>query len=465
MSERLETLRAALAGVPAWLVGGAVRDELMGRATGDYDVAVAGEPREAARTLARATGATSFPLSEAFGAWRVVGPEGWHVDVVGLRDSDLQSDLVARDFTINAMARPLAGGELLDLTGGADDLRARRLRMTSAHALREDPLRALRAVRFCVELGVEIEPATAAEVAATAPGLGRVAGERVFAELRRLVCAPAPAAALRRLEAHGLVEAVLPELAALRGVEQSVYHHLDVHDHTLEVLDAVVLLERDPASAGLERHAAEVAALLAEPLSDELTRGQAMRFAALLHDSAKPATRAVTDEGRVTFMGHDRAGAELSRTVMRRLRASQRLADYVAALARTHLRLGYLVHERPLTRRAAWRYLEETSPYEPETTIFTVADRLATRGRNAEPAIAAHLEVADEMLDHAFARRRDGRPAPPLRGDELMRELGIPPGPDLGRLIAQLEEDAYAGELPSSGDALRRARALLGAGA
>lgn len=465
MSARLEALRAALAGVPAWLVGGAVRDELMGRATGDYDVAVAGDPKDAARTLARATGATSFPLSEAFGAWRVVGRKGWHVDLVGLRDSDLRADLVARDFTINAMARPLEGGELVDPTGGADDLRARRLRMTSPDALAEDPLRALRAIRFAVELGVEIEPATAARVAATASDLSGVAGERVFAELRRLVCAPAPAAALRLLEAHGLLQAVLPELSALRGVEQSVFHHLDVFDHTLEVLDAVVRLERDPAAAGLEPHAAAIVALLGESLSDELTRGQAMRFAALLHDAAKPATRGVTDEGRVTFMGHDRAGAQLAVVVMRRLKTSQRLAEYVAALTRTHLRLGYLVHERPLTRRAAWRYLEATSPYEPETTIFTVADRLATRGRNAEPAIAGHVELANEMLEHAFARRRAGRPVTPVRGDELMRELGIAPGPDVGRLIAQLEEDAYAGEVSSSEEALRRARALLEAGA
>jgi len=465
VSDRLEALRTALAGVPAWLVGGAVRDELMGRVTGDYDVAVAGDPKAAARAVARATGATSFPLSEAFGAWRVVGGEGWHVDLVGLRNSDLQTDLEARDFTINAMARPLEGGELVDPTGGADDLQASRLRMTSSDAMREDPLRALRAIRFAVELGVEIEPSTASEVAAAAPGLAGVAGERVFGELRRLVCAPAPVAALRMLESHGLMDVVLPELAALRGVEQSVFHHLDVYEHTLEVLDAVVVLECDPAAAGLDRHAAAIVALLAEPLSDELTRGQAMRFAALLHDSAKPATRGVTPEGRVTFMGHDRAGVKLAGTVMRRLRTSQRLADYVAALTRSHLRLGYLVHERPLTRRAAWRYLEETSPYEPETTIFTVTDRLATRGRNAGPAIAAHVELASEMLDHAFARRREGRPAAPVRGNELMRELGIAPGPDLGRLIAHLEEDAYAGEVTSSEEALSRARALLAGGA
>ena len=463
MSERLETLRAALAGVSAWVVGGAVRDELLGRPTDDYDLAVAGDPRQAARMLARATGATAFALSEAFGAWRVVGPEGWHVDLVALRDGELEDDLRARDFTVNAMARPLAGGGLVDPTGGRADLAARRLRMTSEAALQEDPLRALRAIRFAVELALELDPATAAAVKRVAPSVAEVAGERVFAELRRVVCAAQPAAGLRLMSAHGLTASVLPELEALRGVTQSDFHHLDVHEHTLEVLEAVVALERDPAAVGLGRHAAAVVEILGEPLADDLTRGQAMRFAAVLHDAAKPATRDVTPEGRVTFIGHDHEGARLAVAVLRRLRTSQRLIDYVARLTRDHLRLGYMVHDLPLTRRSAWRYLEDTAPYETETTIFTVADRVATRGRNAGPAIAVHMGLVEEMLDHCLARRAGGRPPAPVRGDELMRHLGIAPGPQLGSILAQLAEDAYAGEVTSADDALRRARELLSA--
>ncbi len=133
----------------------------------------------------------------------------------------------------------------------------------------------------------------------------------------------------------------------------------------------------------------------------------------------------------------------------------------MSRLTRDHLRLGYMVHDLPLTRRAAWRYLEETSPYEADTTIFTVADRLATRGRNAGPAIAAHLGLVEEMLEHCLARRAAGRPAPIVRGDELMRALGMAPGPQVGRILAQLAEEAYAGEVATADDALRRARELL----
>jgi poly(A) polymerase len=447
-----DAAREALAGREAWLVGGAVRDRLLGRPTDDLDISLEGNPRKAARAIARATGGAAFQLSGAFGAWRVVGPgHGWHVDLVQLRDGDIRADLAARDFTINAMAEPLGGGEVLDPHGGRADLEARLVRMVSPHALVEDPLRALRAVRLVTELDLTLDPATGDAVAANAAAIDQVAPERVFGELKRVVTSARARDGLALMERYGLTAAVLPELLALRGVEQNVFHHADVYEHTLEVLDAVARLE-----AG--EFGSRIAGVLAEPLGDELTRGGGMRFAALLHDAAKPATRDELPDGRVTFIGHDVAGADLARSVLGRLRASQRLSDYVAALTRHHLRLGFLVHERPLDRRSVWRYLRETAPYSADVTIFTVADRLATRGRNAEDAIAAHLELAHEMLDFALA---PGYDEPLIRGDELARELGIRPGPGLGELLARLEEDRFAGEVSTREDAVRRARELV----
>jgi putative nucleotidyltransferase with HDIG domain len=249
---------------------------------------------------------------------------------------------------------------------------------------------------------------------------------------------------------------VLPELVALRGVEQSVYHHLDVYDHTLEVLDAVVAMEADPDAVGLGGDLREpVAALLAEPLANELTRGTAMRFAALLHDAAKPETRGVRPDGRVTFIGHDQRGQALARDVMTRLRTSAKLRVFVAALVLLHLSLGFLVQHEPLGRREIWRYVNATRPYTDDVTIFTVADRLATRGRNAEAAIAAHVALARRMLE----AEPPGEPL--VSGDDLMRELGIRPGPGLGGLLAALAEEQYAGAISTRAGALARARELL----
>ena len=201
-------------------------------------------------------------------------------------------------------------------------------------------------------------------------------------------------------------------------------------------------------------------ALLDEPLADELTRGQALRFGALLHDIAKPQTRGVTAQGRVTFMGHDVAGAQLSRDILQRLRASERLADFVAAVTRHHLRLGFLVHEMPLDRRAVYRYLDRCAPVAVEVTVLSVADRLATRGDNAERAIAGHLELARQLTGAGLAWRADP-PRPPVRGDTLARALGLAPGPRIGELLHELEEAGYAGEVSGPEEAIAYARARV----
>jgi poly(A) polymerase len=456
----LEAARSALAGETAWLVGGAVRDTLLGRReVTDADVAVRGDAREAARALAARTGGSPFPLSDAYGAWRVVARDrSWHVDVAPLQGDSIEEDLAHRDFTMNAMAEPLAGGERIDPHGGESDLRERRVRMVSEAALESDPLRCLRAARLACQLAFEVDPGTVAAVRVRAGGLREVAGERVFSELRLLLDSEDPVRGLRTMEALGVTAVVLPELDALAGVEQNVFHHLDVLEHTYVVLAAAVDLERDPTAAGLARHGRALRELLARPLADEITRGGGLRWAALLHDIAKPPTRQQHPDGRVTFVGHDALGADMAAAILRRLRASQRLAGYVSTLTRHHLSIGFLVHARPLGARAAWRFLEATRPYGADVVALTVADRLATRGRNAEPAIAAHLEVAADMLDHVLA----DAPRPPLvRGDELARALGRRPGPWLGPLLAQLEEDRYAGELGSAAEAVERARSLL----
>jgi len=445
VSAALEAARDALAGEEAWLVGGAVRDRLLGRDTDDVDLAIPGDPKPHAKAIARAVRGAAFELSGTFGTWRVVAPKhAWHVDVVSLRD-DIRSDLALRDFTINAMAEPLAGGELLDPHGGRADLAKRLVRMVSERAIEEDPLRSLRAIRIAVELDLELDAATGAAAARNAPAIEKVAAERVFAELKRIVSADAVLRGLQMMSEHGLTDVVLPELAALRGVEQSHFHHLDVHDHTLAVLDEVTKLQRE----------SEYGALLGEPLADELTRGEAMRWAALLHDAAKPHTRDYLPDGRVTFIGHDAEGAQLARDVLGRLRSSQRLRDYVAALIAHHLDAGFLVHRRPLDRRTVWRYLRATQPYSADITVFTVADRLATRGKNADEAIAAHLEVARELI----AAAHEPLPPPLVRGDELIK-AGVERGPQLGTILAQLEEDRFAGEISTREEALARAKEL-----
>ena len=446
---------------PAWVVGGAVRDRALGRPTDDYDVAVQGDARHLARALARSVGAHAFPLSEAFGVWRVVDRERrWQVDVLPIIGGSIEQDLGGRDFTVNAMAEPLGGeGAYVDPFGGLADLRERRLRMVSAGAFVEDPLRTLRLARLACELGFSVDETTMAAARAGAAALAQVAPERIFAELKRIVIADRALDGLALMDAVGATDVVLPELSRMRGVEQSLYHHLDVYEHTRSVLAEVIALERSPGE-WLGEYAEAVSRFLAEPLANELTRGQALRFGALLHDAAKPQTRRVTPEGRVTFIGHDAAGAELAAGVLTRLRASERLREHVAALTRHHLRLGFMVHEVPLERRSIYRYLSACEPVQVDVTLLSVADRLATRGRGSEEAIRRHLELARVLLGEALAWR-DERPRPPLRGDELARAVGLRPGRELGRILAELEEASFAGEISSRDQAIALARELV----
>jgi poly(A) polymerase len=469
MSEGLRAARAALAGKPAWLVGGTLRDRALGLSTADVDVVVDGDPAEAARAVARAASqATCFALSQEFGSWRVVARDSsWQVDVEPLRGGSVEADLALRDFTVNAVAEPIDGGAPIDPLGGLADLAARRLRVAAPRAFADDPLRVLRLVRIVAELGLEPEDETLRGGCAHARALTGCSPERVFLELRRIVAAPKALRGLELLGKLGATAVVLPELEALRGVEQSRFHHSDVYGHTLEVLEETIALTSACADDGsdpgalLGAHRGKVAAVLAEPLANELTRGDALRWGALLHDAAKPLTREVRPpDGRVTFIGHDSRGAELAREVLERLRASDRLRGHVAALVRHHLRLGFLVHEpQPLSRRTVFAYLRACSPVEVDVTLLSIADRLATRGDHAEESIERHMRVARGLLADALRWRAEGPPRPLVRGDELAAELGIAAGPRLGELLEELAEAHYAGDVATREQALAYARA------
>jgi len=459
----LQAAHRALADTPAWLVGGTLRDELLGReGPDDFDLIVEGGVERAARALAAEARAAVFELSGEWGSWRVAAHDGaWQVDLSPLRGAGLAEDLAARDFTINAIARELGGGPMIDPLGGVKDLRDGVLRLAAPGALRADPLRTLRLVRFTCDLNVTAAPEAVQAARIAAPGLRTVAPERIFAELCSTITSARAVAGVRMLRELGLSAIVLPELDALAGVEQNRFHHLDVHEHTLAVLDAVCELERDPGAVIGPAHAEEISTLLSEPLADSLTRGGALRFGALLHDVAKPLTRTEFAAGRIGFPAHDARGADVSRSVLGRLRASERLCAHVAALAREHLRLGFLVHTAPVGRREIYAYLDACEPVAVDVTLLSCADRLATRGENAERAIARHLELARVMIGPALKWQAGGRPKPLVRGDDLAAAAGIAPGPRLGEVLARLEEAQFAGDITSREQAIEYARGLI----
>ena len=254
-SPRLGLARDALAPRRPWVVGGTIRDALLGRPLEDLDLVVEDDPRGAAIELAHACDGHAFELSEEFGAWRVVAPDrSWQADVTPLRGATIETDLALRDFTVNAIATPLAGGDLTDPHGGVADLEAGVLRAVGETAFRDDPLRTLRMARFACELGFDVDERTRVLARDDAGMLSAVSPERSFYELRRLVTSRDPLAGLRLMEEAGVLAVLLPELEALKGVEQNPYHHHDVWGHTLEVLDQLVEVECGDRNRDAEHH-------------------------------------------------------------------------------------------------------------------------------------------------------------------------------------------------------------------
>ncbi|MBJ7470194.1 MAG: HD domain-containing protein [Solirubrobacteraceae bacterium] len=465
-------LAAADAAAPgtAWLVGGAVRDVLLGTLNPlDLDLAVQGDPAPVAKAVSRAIGAPLFALSDRFGGYRVTAATGLQVDVMPLAPEGLVGDLRRRDLTVNALAVPLNAlgnwpsfdrSEVVDETGGLRDLEQRTLRACGPASMLDDPLRVLRVARAVAGGRWRLDGATVQLAREAAPGLAKVAGERIGAEIRGTLAGSAPLDGLAALSRVGGTDAVLPEVAALDGVTQSKYHHLDVGGHTREVLDYTVQLESrlaayvDPAQA----------AWFARRLDDEVGGGwsvrETMRFGALLHDIAKPQTRVYdAARGSIGFPGHDRAGERLAGQMLERLRVPRKVVRAVQSLTLNHLRLGFLVHARPLGRVEIYDYLRRCEPMEVEVTVLALADRLATRGRRAEEAIELHADLTRELLPHAIAwREAGGAPAALLDGDVLMREIGAPGGPWLADALEAQRRARFVDPALTAAQALAVAR-------
>jgi putative nucleotidyltransferase with HDIG domain len=449
----LDELRPFFADDEAHFVGGCVRDLRLGRPVVDVDVVVPGDPAPAARRLARATGGAPFALSEAHGAWRVV-LDGRTIDVTARRGGDIVADLGERDFTVNAMAIPVAGAaeDVVDPYGGLSDLADRRMRVVSERVFADDPLRLLRLARIAHELGFEVDPGAARLARRDAHLADRAAGERIYAELRRLLAPEHPDAGVRLLDGLGVLDVVLPEAGPMRGCEQSPFHHLDVFEHTLQVLDAAADISAHPDHY-LPRHAERLRRAMDETVGDDLDARTALRFAALFHDIEKPSTRAVSADGRVGFMGHDKKGAETTRRILKRWRAATSTIRFCMLLVAEHLRLGFMVHDRPLGRRDAYRYLRATEPYVEASVVISLADRFATRGVRARQAyVRAHAETADELLSLVADLEAEER-EPLLRGDEIA-ELTGSEGPRIGQLVDALAEEQAAGAVTTREEAV-----------
>lgn len=438
----------------AWLAGGAVRDLLLGEPSRDFDVAVRGDAERLARGVAARLSGAFFTYSQAFSTFRVVLP-GETIDVSPLRGPDIAADLAGRDFTVNAIALPVSSAaraasgtgpdraHLVDPLGGVADLAARRLRTCSSSSFRDDPVRVLRLARMIAGSSLNAGAPVMAAASAAVPGLGSCSPERRAHELTVLLGLPRPDLAVRVLDEIGALDAVLPELRALKGCEQNPYHHLDVFGHTIEALAYVGPIVTQLGGTDLLNPPDACGLPGASPTAP-------LAWAVLLHDIGKPAVRRIDKEGRIIFWRHDELGALMAEEIAARLHLSRRFGVFLRVLVLNHLRLGFLAREVPLTQRALVRYRRAVEPYVFESVALSLADRMATRGeKTSGQSIARHFRLARQVW---LRMPRQSRPLP-LDGRAVMELLGIHEGPLVGEAMALLREEVDAGEVSGAGEA------------
>jgi putative nucleotidyltransferase with HDIG domain len=461
-----DTLRPLLGAVvetvgrPVWLVGGAVRDLLLSRPLRDVDLALPADSVEAARALAGRLGGAFVPLGEAHGMARVVvpGPPPLHIDLGDLREPTLDADLAARDVTIDALAVDLDAllrgpAPVRDPTGGLGDLAAGRLRACGPTAFVDDPVRVLRLLRLAHQLDLAIDPPTEALARAAAPALSSVAAERVREELTHVLRLARTARAVRQADAWSALEAILPEVVAMRGAAQSPPHRFTVWEHSLRALEAADALAEDLAL--LAPHDTRVAGSLAESLGGGLTRREVWKLAVLLHDVAKPETRTVDPDGRARFTGHDRLGAERAHAIAARLRWPSRAVDVLALLVRQHLRPMHLGMLDEVTRRARYRFHRDVGEEVPALVCLTIADAAGTDGRAPRLVYRGPTRTLLESLLRGEAPAAREAAEPPLvRGEDVMAALGLPAGPAVGRALRRVREAQALGLVRTREEAL-----------
>lgn len=477
----LPRLRAhcTAAGVHTYLLGGYVRDALIGRTTRDVDLAVPHGAEALAADIARTLGGTPVSLDSERAIHRVdrIPADGatWRVDVSTLQ-SEIMEDLCLRDFTINALAVPLAEtdasvGEwpLIDPTRGLADLDAGVVRMTSPDVLAADPLRLLRAVRIAAQTGFAIDEETRQAVREHAVLLAAASAERVREELLTILSLPGVGRSLQLLDQLGLLDIVLPELAPARGVTQPVEHHWDVFQHTLHCVDfAEKLLDAgfratDPAGQHVP-WPDWMDDYFAREYADGHSRATYLKLACLLHDVAKPETKSVQPNGRVRFLGHPVKGADTTRNVLRRLRASGKAREAVAVMVEQHLRPSQLAQKGELpTARAVYRYYRDLQDVAIDTLYLSMADYLAARGPELElDNWAVHCDRVRYTLDEGRAQKTPQRSERLLTGHDLMTLFNLPSGPALRPLLEMVQESSAAGEVKTREEAVTLVSQILG---
>jgi putative nucleotidyltransferase with HDIG domain len=441
---------------PCYLVGGTVRDALVGCQTHkprstkqDLDLVVPAGAISLARKLADSLGAGFVVLDEVHHIARVVLDSGTTLDIAEQEGPSIEVDLGRRDFTCNAIAYDLQREVLIDPFNGKQDLEQRVVRMVQAKNLTEDPLRFLRAYRMAAKLEFTIESQTRQMLQASSGALGQAAPERVRDELVHLLEIPMGTKWFLAAHQDRVLQPWLPELADLEKIPANLHHHLPLLEHTFEVIRQVdqVLAELDLRNS------------LAHVLADRRTVYVTTKLGALLHDIAKPVTYSLDpDTGKSSFYQHEKVGSVMTKDMLTRLKFSREEIRWVTALVEMHLRTGQLVMQGA-SDRALYRLMRDAAEKLPALVVLSLADRRSTYGE----AVTAEMQTQSTLFHQDLLARYWTPPAakPFLSGKDLIEHLGLVPGPVFKEILQAVQEAQALGDVQNPEEALTLAQRLV----
>jgi poly(A) polymerase len=488
-SSLVESVRAVLPeDLIIYLVGGAVRDAMLGRVSHDLDFALSRNGIRTAKRVANALKADFYPLDPERDTGRVIvqAEDGTRtfMDFATFRGPDLEADLIGRDFTINAIAMDLHSRELHDPLGGVVDLKNKRLRACAPSAFSDDPVRILRGVRQAAGYGFRLQAETRQGMKAAVGRLGNVSPERLRDELFRILEGPQPAACLRALEKLGALQNILPELSALKGVEQPAPHVSEVWTHTLSAVQhlesilAALAPDYHPESAEdifngllvlrLGRYRRKLAEYFGTPLNVNRSIRGLLFLTVLYHDAGKPSCRTIDEQGQVRFLGHDQRGAELAAERARQLSLSNDETEHMEIVIRNHMRLHYLAdrlvkEKKTPSRRAIYRFFRDVGLAGIDSVLLGLADCRATYEQSlSQETWSAYLDVSRTLLENWWEKPQESIAPPALiNGNDLMKAFGISSGPKLGELLEAVREAQATGKVCTRMEALELVRGMI----
>ena len=441
----------------AYIVGGSVRDLLLGKLPADYDIAVIENPKTFAEKIAEKTSGRLVELGKPGQMLFRVVSTNYVYDISPIAGASIEDDLLKRDFTINALAWDLSSKRVIDCVDGQKDIADRKIRMVSKTVFQKDPIRLIRAYRISATFDFNIEPQTNAAIKNNAQLLQTSAGERIRSELFKILAASNSYYFLSQMAKTDVLQAIFPELTDLQTCFQNKYHLFDVFKHTMKAYSHLETILNDCHNFLPEAYGQF------KPCTDTF-KGALLKCSILLHDIGKPLARTIDKKGNIHFYGHGKKSADMTKNIVHRLRFSNHEASYIDFIIRNHIRplFLFIAHQnKTITQKGITRFFLKCGKYAPDLLIHTMAD-IKGKGNKNDERNEAFINFAKEMVKYYFSYFQPEKSKPSLiTGRDLINNFALTPSPLFKKILRRVEEARISKKINNKDEAMALVKKIL----